>query len=129
MVPAFDRERQMPQQKEKEMFRFIRFAACALLAWCLLPTAAQAYRYAPGYPRWESSKMPIKFYVTYADSYNWGGRTKEQVKKMVEDAFKMWMDANCHSVVFQFAGFTLDQAGNEDGKNIITWVGGLPGVS
>lgn len=108
------------------MSRWLRGAAVLLFAWCMMPGTADAYRYVPGYPRW--TKMPIKFHVTYADSYNWGGRSREEVKQMIQEAFKMWTAATCHSVVFQFAGFTLQQAGEEDGKNVITWVGGLAGI-
>lgn len=111
------------------MRKVLRAAAIALFVWCMMPGMADAYRYVPGYPKWKATNMPLKFYVTYADSYNWGGRTREQVKTMITGAFDMWQSATCHMVIFQFAGFTLEQAGTEDGKNIITWVGGLPGVT
>lgn len=94
-----------------------------------LPSWVYAYRFAPGYPKWRFQDMPVTFYVTYSESGNWSGRTREQVKKMIEDAFARWSKATCHGVTFKFGGFTTVQANEKDGKNVITWVGGLPGTS
>jgi len=97
----------------------------------LLPSTLLAYRFVPGYPRWEFKDMPITFYVTYSPSDNWAGRTEQQVKEMITQAFAMWTKETCHLVTFKFGGFTRVSANlnEKDGKNVITWVGGLPGTS
>ncbi len=97
----------------------------------LFPLLAQAYRFVPGYPRWQFKDMPITFYVTYSSSDNWAGRSKQQVQDMITKAFAMWTQATCHLVTFKFGGFTRVSANfnEKDGKNVITWVGGIPGTS
>jgi hypothetical protein len=120
--------------REKEnrlMHRFLRYAGGLFVAAMLLiPSVASAYRFAPGYPRWSFKDMPIKFYVTYTNSgSDWGGRSQQQVEKMVKNAIEMWNQSSCHSVVLKFGGTTKLLAGEKDGKNVITWVGGLPGVT
>ena len=73
--------------------------------------------------------MPIKFYATFTESgSDWGGRTKEQVKAIIEGGLRMWMKATCHSVVLKYAGTTKSLAGEKDNRNVITWVGGIPGT-
>ena len=97
----------------------------------LLPSSLLAYRFVPGYPRWEFQDMPITFYATYSSSDNWAGRTKQEVKEILTKAFAMWTKETCHLITFKFGGFTRISANfdEKDGKNVITWVSALPGTS